>query len=43
MGGRVIDGNLGNRKNALDWEKDKVDAFKNANNGVSPLNQKRPK
>ncbi|WP_454046416.1 hypothetical protein [Chryseobacterium sp. Marseille-Q8038] len=43
VGGRVIDGNLGNRKNALDWEKDKVDAFKNANNGVSPLNQKRPK
>jgi RHS repeat-associated protein len=43
IGGRVIDGNLGNRQSALDWEKGKVDAFKKANNGQSPPNQKRPK
>ncbi|MEJ5052592.1 hypothetical protein WH221_22395 [Chryseobacterium culicis] len=40
--GRVIDGNLGKRKNALDWEQNKVNDYSQGNNGQGPRFQKRP-
>jgi RHS repeat-associated protein len=40
--GRVIDGNLGNRQNALDWEKGKVQEFRKNNNNQKPPRQIRP-
>ena len=42
IGGRVIDGNLGNRQQALDWEKGKVQDFRTNNNNQKPLRQIRP-
>ena len=41
VGGRVIDGKLGKRKQALNWEKGKVQEFRN-NNNQKPPRQIRP-
>jgi RHS repeat-associated protein len=40
--GRVIEENIPNRQDALDWEKSKVNEFKKTNNGISPPRQIRP-
>lgn len=40
--GEILDPNLSNRKNGLDWEQNKVTNFNNKN-GKPPRNQKRPK
>lgn len=42
VGGRVIDGNLGNRQQAIDWEKGKVQEFRNNNNNQKPSRQIKP-
>ncbi len=42
IGGRVIDGKLGNRQNALDWERGKVQEFRRNNNNQKPPRQIRP-
>jgi RHS repeat-associated protein len=40
--GRVIDGNLGNRQQAIDWEKSKVKEFRTNNNNQKPSRQIKP-
>ena len=42
VGGRVVEDNLGNRQQGLDWEQAQVDDFGRQNGGRGPREQKRP-